>query len=225
MNETNDTAVANLTRSLNNMIDENKQLRDDAAHRQALLDKHGAENNKLRDDLAQARRACEEYLETIEGHRRHVKQLEGEINSLNVDAAELHDIEAAFQAMRQPFYSDMTTLEFANWLIAQNQADAIKSSVDHDTITELKAKTADLDSIEAAIEAGEEPEPHIKRYVKLAKYMAGFRSVNQRLIDENGEAWTKVSQLTGELAAAVKLADDRLRTIHGMNAKAKGGAE
>lgn len=69
----------------------------------------------------------------------------------------------------------------------------------------LKERVADLDAIEAAIEAGEEPEPHIKRYTKLATYMAGFRSVNQRLIDENGKAFNQVSQLRTQLADARRI--------------------
>jgi hypothetical protein len=87
----------------------------------AELRKHMAELKRLREELVAERAA------TV-----------NEMNSLSVDASELQEIEAAFQAMRQPFCSDMTTLEFANWLISQNQADAIKSSEDHDTITNLR---------------------------------------------------------------------------------------
>jgi len=60
----------------------------------------------------------------------------------------------------------------------------------HDPQAVSKAKAArlaDLDAIEAALEAGEPVEPHLKHYKKLAKYIAGFRQRNQDLIDEVAE--------------------------------------
>lgn len=90
----------------------------------------------------------------------------------------------------------------------------------------LRDNLADLDAIEAAITAGEEPEPHIQRYKQLAKYMAEFRVINQQLIDDNAAAWNRVSVLTAEAKASKELAAARLRTIHGLNAqiKSKEGA-
>lgn len=85
----------------------------------------------------------------------------------------------------------------------------------------LRDNLAELDAIEAAITAGEEPEPHIQRYKQLAKYMAGFRVINQQLIDDNAAAWNRVSVLTAEAKASKELAAARLRTIHGLNLKLK----
>ena len=48
-------------------------------------------------------------------------------DSIRRDALEMHDIEAEFAELRRPFANDMTTLEFARWLIERHKSDATKS--------------------------------------------------------------------------------------------------